>query len=253
MQLSKFVTKLVGNRECQKAQPPDKSLPPVQAPAARPAQAQPKPAITLGVKYNCRYSCHILPPAGWRRQENTSGPAWPQNSVSPYFVFSHPDLEPGEQAMIRWQLKSLPETRASHAHLEELFSGEEPLQPECLLGLEAPGIVAGMKVIGIDRIALPSGLQALLILAKYAQCKGEAPVMRYVVVLPDRELVVNGEVQWYRETLQFLATEASFSAHEMLAIASIKTFRRTTGATAANEDRCAVALPIPPSTAVPGR
>lgn len=190
---------------------------------------------TFGVKYTCRYSWQILPPAGWHKQESGMSGAWPVTGTSPSVSFAPINLEKGETAMIRWQLAGSPETDESHEQLEGLIFGQPQLTPAAVRGLNAPGLIAGMKITDADRLVLPCGLPGIIISARYEQVKGEELVFRYVLILPDRCLIANGEKCFFRETLQFIASERRFWANEKIAIESIKTFRRAETSKTAEE------------------
>lgn len=192
-------------------------------------------ATALGVKFNCKYSWQIQPPAGWQRQESGLTGAWPFSGTSPSVSFSNTALERGESAMIRWQLAGNPDSAESHQLLEKLLSGQAPLSRDSVRGLSAPGIVSGMTVTEVDRFQLPGGLPALVISARYQQLKGEQPLLRYVIILPDRVISVKGENTYFRETIQFVATESSFWTNEKLAIVAMKTFRRSDSTKTAEE------------------
>lgn len=184
-------------------------------------------ATALGVKYASRYSWQIYPPAGWRRQDNSSSaPSCPTGGLSPYVSFTHPNVLPGRQCILRWQLLSVPETNESHSLLQGLLYGPEPCPSQLPANLSAPGLVAGMKLLRMERMQLPSGEAALLVSSKMQECKGEPAVLRYILIFSDREIPSHSQCQWYRESLQFIATEDSFWSHEGLAVESLKTFRR---------------------------
>lgn len=183
--------------------------------------------IALGVKYASRYSWQILPPLGWRRQESISGPAWPAPGSSPSVTFVSAQAKPPEQAMIKWHMLSVPETRASHEKLEELIFGSQVLSPEAVLAIEAPGLVAGMKVHKVERVELGGVVPGILVALRIEQLRGESPVLRYVVVFPDREVSTADGVLWFRESLQYTATEDSFYKYEPTAVESLKSFRHT--------------------------
>ncbi len=208
----------------------------IKAPAPRPAPSRSlldcrpdidESDIALGVRYGSKYTWQILPPAGWRRQESTFGPQWPAEGSSPWVTFANPDVRAPDQAMIRWHLLSVWESNRSHQQLEDLLWGKEPLTAASVQGLEAPGLVAGMKVEKVERVHLGGVQRAILIATRLEQCKGEPAVLRYILVFPDREIVAGGEPRWYRESLQYIATEKSFWDNEPQAAAALKTFRRT--------------------------
>src|SRR5262249_2059537 len=144
-------------------------------------------------------------------------------------------LAAGESAMIRWQLAGSPDSSDSHQMLERLLSGQIPLTKESLRGLSAPGVITGMTITEVDRLQLPGGLPAIVVSARNQQLKGEQPLLRYVIILPDRVIKVKGEDSYFRETMQFVATESSFWTNEKLAIAAIQTFRRSDEAKTAEE------------------
>lgn len=219
-----------GEQSCQKAYEPVEALaPPVRGRSlldCRPDVSADD--ITLGVKYVSRYAWQILPPAGWRRQESNAAQVWPATGSSPWVTFLNPELKPPEQAMIRWQLLSLPETASSHYLLEGLIFGSSPLFPASIGRLEAPGLVAGAKVQKVERVDLGGIMPAILVAARLEQCRGEPAVLRYILIFPDRRVPAEGEPRWYRESLQYIATENSFWSSEPSAVAALKTFRRTT-------------------------
>lgn len=227
------IGKILGKTPAQETQ----SAEPAKIPAPRPASpvrslldCRPdvqESEIVLGVKYGSKYAWQILPPAGWRRQESTFGPAWPAEGSSPWVTFANPDTRAPEQALVRWHLLSVRESNRSHQQLEDLLWGHEPLTASSLQGLEAPGLVAGMKVEKVERVHLGGVQRAVLVATRLEQCKGEPAVLRYILVFPDREIQAGGEARWYRESLQYIATERSFWDNEPQAVASLKTFRRT--------------------------
>lgn len=183
--------------------------------------------ITLGVKYVGRNAWQITPPAGWRKQENTQGIVWPNGGVSPCVTFSNPNVAAGDQAMIRWTLLATGETEESHQLLESLFNAKY-LTAESVASLEAPGMVKGMKINRVEKTILPSGVETIVVSARVEQCRGEQAVLRFVLIFPDRQLEGVSNSGWYRETIQFVATENSFWTVEKLAIQSMRTFRRAT-------------------------
>src|SRR5262249_30726195 len=151
----------------------------------------------LGVKYASKYAWYILPPAGWRRQESTFGPSWPAEGSSPWVTFANPETRAPEQVMIRWHLLSVWESNRSHEHLEDLLWSQETLSANSVQGLEAPGLVSGMKVEKVERVHLGGVQRAILIATRQEQCKGEPAVLRYIIVFPDRQVVAGGEPRWY--------------------------------------------------------
>lgn len=183
--------------------------------------------VTLGVKYASKYSWHILPPAGWRRQESISGPTWPVAGSSPSVSFVNPAAAPNEQSLIKWHLLSVPESNSSHEALTALIYDTGALSVDAVRGVEAPGLVAGMKIHKVERVDLGGARPALLVAARVGEFGGEPPVLKYVLVLPDRRLDVDGEPRWYRESVQYAATEDAFYKFEPLAVKALKTFRRT--------------------------
>ena len=183
--------------------------------------------VTLGVKYASRYSWHILPPAGWRRQESISGPTWPMAGSSPSVSFVNALASASEKSMIKWHLLSVPETNSSHEALTALIYDTGSLSLDAVKGVEAPGLVAGMKIHKVERVDLGGAQPALLVAARFGEFGGEPPVLKYVLVLPDRRLDVDGEPRWYRESVQYAATEDAFYQFEPIAVKSLKSFRRT--------------------------
>ena len=129
--------------------------------------------------------------------------------------------------MIRWHLLSVRESNRSHEQLEDLLWSQGTPTPGSVQGLEAPGLVAGMKVEKVERLHLGGVQRAILIATRQEQGKGEPAVLRYVLIFPDRQILSRGEPRWYRESLQFIATEKSFWDNEPQAVAALKTFRRT--------------------------
>jgi hypothetical protein len=238
-----------GEQSCgQAAEPVEAPAPPVRSRSlldCRPDVSADD--IILGVKYVSRYAWHILPPAGWRRQESNAAQVWPATGSSPWVTFLNQELKPPEQAMIRWQLLSVPETASSHDLLEELICDSSPLFPASVEQLEAPGLVAGMKVQKVERVDIGDAMPALLIAARLEQCKGEPAVLRYVLIFPDRRVLADSEPRWYRESLQYIATENSFWSSEPSAVAALKTFRRTTDTQSASGTFAAVQAPSPTS------
>src|SRR5262249_41594301 len=126
-----------------------------------------------------------------------------------------------------WHLLSVRESNRSHEHLEDLLWSQGALTADSVQGLEAPGLVSGMKVDKVERVHLGGVQRAILIATRQEQFKGEPAVLRYIIVFPDRQSVAGGEPRWYRESLQFIATEKSFWDYEPQAVAALKTFRRT--------------------------
>jgi hypothetical protein len=203
------------------------------APDAPPPQLVQEPAPTtsmestaFGVKFASRYAWQILPPAGWQRQESGLAGTWPASGTSPAVTFKAA-CELGKQAFIRWQLSGAPESKESHDCLRALISGFIPAAPATLANLSAPGLMPDMKIDRTQALSLEGGLKALLVMARYAQIKGEEPVLRYVLLIPDRAVQAKGTVLYFRETLQFVASQSEFSRHERAAVASLMTFRRT--------------------------
>src|SRR3990167_3372228 len=183
--------------------------------------------ITDGVKYSSKYGWQISPPLGWRRQESYSSLNWPHCDSSPTVTFINSNVKPPEQALLRWTLLGQPETPSSHEQLERLLASKvDSLTIDSMKGLEAPGLVAGMKVHKVKLQELSDRLPVLVVQATLKQCQGEPPILRYVFILPDRCMPATGEVKWYRETLQFTATENSFWASESVAVRSLTSFRR---------------------------
>lgn len=213
-----------------------KPAPPPVSQAALEAETDvPEGAAGLGVKYTCRYAWQILPPAGWQRQENGISSGWPFTGTSPFVSFTNTSLPGGESAMLRWQLAGNPESRESHEQLERLLGFPSDLTPASVREISGPGIVTSMKVTDVDRLAFPGGLMAIILSARYLPLKGEEPLLRYVIILPDRVMENQGQTSFFRETVQFVATESSFWTNEKLAIASIKTFRRNDASQTAYE------------------
>ncbi len=203
--------------------------------------------IALGVKFTSRYGWYISPPAGWRRLESASGLAWPSRGVSPHVTFTHPSLPPGEQASVRWQLSSTVETAESHAILEDMLCGKKHLSEHFISMLEAPGLVTGMKINRTERLLLPTGQAALLVSIRHDQCRSEPAVLRHVFILPDRNLTISGQTHWYRETVQFFATENCFWVNERLVLESIKTFRRAVEDQTTSGSFAAISVPPVPA------
>jgi hypothetical protein len=234
MQLGQFFAKLLKSTPVRETEP-------VQAALAAPAQQQANRSTEnelvtmLGVKYTCRYSWQIVPPAGWQRQESGLDGSWPFSGVSPFVSFKSMTLPTGEKAMIRWQLSGTPVDRESHDLLERLLSGQAPLTASSVRRLTAPGLVTSMKITAVDRLTLSGGLPAIEITARYLDLKGEEPLLRSVLILPDRVMNVKGERSFFRETIQYVATESSFAANEPLSLASIETFRRNDANKTADE------------------
>jgi hypothetical protein len=217
MGIVKAFTGIFGKKEKEQA---------VQAPAVKPQTVDCAPPvdedIALGVKYANRFAWQMSPPAGWRRQENTAGVSWPDGGVSPTVSFVNPHLQAGEQCMIRWQLMSSEESSESHQLLANLFSGNVPVTIDSISAVEAPGLVKGTKIQSVEKVTLPGDHTAIIVSTKLDQCKGEQPILRYILLFPDRRMG-NG---WFRETVQFMATENIFWTNERIAIGSIRTFRR---------------------------
>lgn len=246
MQVSQFFAKLLKSPQAEETQQIERS-----ASVAEPGEkqsvrsTQPEIATTLGVKYTCRYSWQILPPAGWQRQESGMDGSWPFSGVSPFVSMLNTNLTKGEKAMIRWQLSGTPVENESHDLLERLLSGHSPLSASSIRGLNAPGLVTSMKIAAVERLTLPSGLPALKISARYLELKGEEPLLRIVFVLPDRVMNVKGERCFFHETIQYVATEPCFFENEPLALASIETFRRSdTNKTADEKGFVSGAFPV---------
>jgi hypothetical protein len=129
--------------------------------------------------------------------------------------------------MIRWNLLARPETDASHQRLTDLIDGNLPLLADTLAELDAPGLVAGMRIIESARIKLFAPEAALIIKARFPQWEGEEEICRYVIIFKDRSHQNGGSLSWFRESLQFGASASVFDSLEPLAIASMKTFKRT--------------------------
>lgn len=133
--------------------------------------------------------------------------------------------------MLRWQLSGNALSQEEHDYLERLTSNLAELTPDDIRPLRAPGLVTSMTVTQAQRITLPAGLTALSIRARYLPLKGEEPLLRHILLFSDRQ-IIGKQIAYFRESLQFVATENSFSTCEQAAYASMLTFRREAFSTA---------------------
>ncbi|GEM_PF-2577229 len=233
MQLGRLLGKLIGSQ--QSFGPREQPAPAAGADRADAGGGADRADTIFGVKYTSRYSWQILPPAGWQRQESNGSAAWPASGISLSVSFVATGLPAGESAMIRWQIGGTPASESSHEKLERLLRRQEPLTAGAVRELSAPGMVSSMRITEVDLTVLPGGLPALIVSAGYLPLKGEEPLMRYVLILPDRAVLARHGQDWYRETLQYVASENSFWTKEKQAVQSMRTFRRGDGTGTADQ------------------